>query len=70
MLIALLAVLGVDLIVLVTADGATVEIAARAEDTELQLGPYRELPTTRQRKGNGSRWPPRSAGAPWRLRRW
>ena len=26
----------------VTTDAATVEVAARAEDTELLLGPYRE----------------------------
>ena len=28
-------------VILVTADGATVEVAAKAEDTELMLGPYR-----------------------------
>ncbi len=45
MLIALLAVLGVDLIVAVIGvrmDGATVEIAANSTDTELLLGPYRK----------------------------
>jgi hypothetical protein len=30
-------------VIRVTADGATVEVAARAGDTELLLGPYREL---------------------------
>jgi hypothetical protein len=29
-------------VIRVTADGATVEVAAKAEDTELLLGPYRE----------------------------
>ena len=29
-------------VIRVTADGATVEVAARAEDAELLLGPYRE----------------------------
>ena len=29
-------------VIRLTADGATVEIAAKAEDTELLLGPYRE----------------------------
>ena len=30
-------------VIRVTADGATVEVAAKAEDTELLLGPYAEL---------------------------
>ena len=30
-------------VIRVTAEGATVEVAAKAEDTELLLGPYREL---------------------------
>jgi len=30
-------------VIRVTADGATVEVAAKAEDTELLLGPYRKL---------------------------
>jgi hypothetical protein len=29
-------------VIRVTADGATVEVAAKAEDTELLLGPYRK----------------------------
>ena len=29
-------------VIRVTAEGATVEVAARAEDAELLLGPYRE----------------------------
>jgi hypothetical protein len=49
MLIALLALLGVDLIkrlddptvVRVKAGAATVEVAAESDDTELLLGPYR-----------------------------
>ena len=34
-------------VIRVTADGATVEVAAKAEDTELLLGPYRKPPGAR-----------------------
>jgi hypothetical protein len=45
-------------VIRVTAEGATVEVAAKAEETELLLGPYRE-PVS-----EGARWPPPSAGGP------
>ena len=41
-------------VIRVTADGATVEVAAKAEDTELLLGPYRK-PAEATGAGGGRR---------------